>query len=61
MPYVKDALYTDKRLVDIYDLLNSDDSDFRFYSEHVGKQKRKVLDLGALERSRSDSPALVTR
>jgi ubiquinone/menaquinone biosynthesis C-methylase UbiE len=46
MSNIDDALYSDPRLVDIYDLLNSGDSDFRFYLERLGKPNLKVLDLG---------------
>lgn len=41
----ENALYADSRLVDLYDLLNQGDWDYAFYSEQIGKQRRKVLDL----------------
>ncbi|ASL48741.1 Ribosomal protein L11 methyltransferase (plasmid) [Burkholderia sp. AD24] len=46
MSNIEDALYADPRLVGIYDLLNSGDSDFKFYLERLGKENRRVLDLG---------------
>ncbi|NML31335.1 class I SAM-dependent methyltransferase [Paraburkholderia antibiotica] len=46
MSNIEDALYADPRLVGIYDLLNSGDSDFKFYLDRLGKENRRVLDLG---------------
>jgi ubiquinone/menaquinone biosynthesis C-methylase UbiE len=46
MSTVENALYVDSRLVDLYDLVNSGDWDYAFYAEQIGKQHRKVLDLG---------------
>jgi ubiquinone/menaquinone biosynthesis C-methylase UbiE len=46
MSEVENALYADPRLVDLYDLLNSGDWDYAFYAKQIGKQHRKVLDLG---------------
>lgn len=46
MSDVENALYADPRLVDLYDLLNSGDWDYAFYADQIGKQHRKVLDLG---------------
>jgi ubiquinone/menaquinone biosynthesis C-methylase UbiE len=46
MSDVEDTLYADPRLVDLYDLLNAGDWDYAFYAKRVGKQNRKVLDLG---------------
>jgi methylase of polypeptide subunit release factors len=43
---VENALYADLRLVDVYDLLNSENWDYVFYADQMGKQLRKVLDLG---------------
>jgi ubiquinone/menaquinone biosynthesis C-methylase UbiE len=46
MSDIENALYNDSRLVDLYDLLNSGDWDYAFYAEQIGKQRRRVLDLG---------------
>jgi ubiquinone/menaquinone biosynthesis C-methylase UbiE len=46
MSNIENALYTDARLVDLYDLLNSGDRDHRFYAERIGKRHEYVLDLG---------------
>jgi len=46
MSDVENALYSDARLVSLYDLLNSGDLDHRFYAERIGNQPKQVLDLG---------------
>lgn len=46
MSNVENALYVDPRLVDLYDLLNSGDWDYRFYAEQIGVQRQNILDLG---------------
>jgi len=46
MSDVENALYADRRLVNLYDLLNSGDYEYSFYAEQIGGQHRQVLDLG---------------
>ncbi|KVD91837.1 SAM-dependent methyltransferase [Burkholderia stagnalis] len=41
-----DTLYTDSRLVAIYDLLNAGDHDFAFYASRIGAARQRILDLG---------------
>ncbi|TCW85669.1 class I SAM-dependent methyltransferase [Burkholderia sp. SRS-46] len=41
-----DTLYTDARLVAIYDLLNAGDHDFAFYASCIGATPQRILDLG---------------
>lgn len=41
-----DTLYTDARLVAIYDLLNAGDHDFAFYASRIGATRQRILDLG---------------
>jgi SAM-dependent methyltransferase len=46
MPADSDILYTDPRLVAIYDLFNAGDQDFAFYSSMLGAARQRILDLG---------------
>ncbi|MGS0891910.1 class I SAM-dependent methyltransferase [Burkholderia stagnalis] len=46
MSDVEDALYTDPRLVAVYDLFNAGDRDFAFYASRIGPARQRVLDLG---------------
>ncbi|KER74010.1 SAM-dependent methyltransferase [Burkholderia cepacia] len=41
-----EALYTDPRLVAIYDLFNAGDRDFAFYASAIGTARHRILDLG---------------
>ena len=41
-----EALYTDPRLVAIYDLFNAGDQDFAFYASVIGAARQRILDLG---------------
>ncbi|WP_334032151.1 class I SAM-dependent methyltransferase [Burkholderia orbicola] len=41
-----DLLYTDPRLVAVYDLFNAGDRDFAFYAAAIGAARRRILDLG---------------
>ncbi|WP_321939668.1 class I SAM-dependent methyltransferase [Burkholderia cepacia] len=41
-----EALYTDPRLVAVYDLFNAGDRDFAFYASVIGAARRRILDLG---------------
>ncbi|KML59808.1 SAM-dependent methyltransferase [Burkholderia cepacia] len=41
-----EALYTDPRLVAVYDLFNSGDHDFAFYASVIGTARQRILDLG---------------
>lgn len=41
-----DLLYTDPRLVAVYDLFNAGDQDFAFYAAAIGAARRRILDLG---------------
>lgn len=41
-----DLLYSDPRLVAVYDLFNAGDHDFAFYASHIGPARQRVLDLG---------------
>ncbi|CAB5105485.1 putative SAM-dependent methyltransferase [Burkholderia cenocepacia] len=45
-PAGADLLYTDPRLVAVYDLFNAGDRDFAFYAAAIGATRRRVLDLG---------------
>lgn len=45
-PAGADLLYTDPRLVAVYDLFNAGDRDFAFYAGAIGATRRRVLDLG---------------
>ncbi|WP_423369196.1 class I SAM-dependent methyltransferase [Burkholderia sp. LMG 32019] len=46
MPTIEDALYTDPRLVAVYDLFNAGDRDFAFYAAAIGGARQRILDLG---------------
>ncbi|MBZ5791682.1 class I SAM-dependent methyltransferase [Burkholderia contaminans] len=46
MPTIEDALYTDPRLVAVYDLFNAGDRDFAFYAAAIGAARQRILDLG---------------
>ncbi|NTX26477.1 class I SAM-dependent methyltransferase [Burkholderia pyrrocinia] len=41
-----EALYTDPRLVAVYDLFNAGDRDFAFYASEIGTARQRILDLG---------------
>lgn len=41
-----DLLYSDPRLVAVYDLFNAGDRDFAFYASRIGTAPQRVLDLG---------------
>ncbi|WP_423395042.1 class I SAM-dependent methyltransferase [Burkholderia sp. LMG 21824] len=41
-----EALYTDPRLVAVYDLFNAGDRDFAFYASVIGTARQRILDLG---------------
>ncbi|WP_406806659.1 class I SAM-dependent methyltransferase [Burkholderia semiarida] len=41
-----DLLYTDPRLVAVYDLFNAGDRDFVFYAAAIGAARQRILDLG---------------
>ncbi|WP_175876974.1 class I SAM-dependent methyltransferase [Burkholderia sp. BCC0097] len=41
-----DLLYTEARLVAVYDLFNAGDRDFAFYAAAIGAARRRILDLG---------------
>lgn len=41
-----EALYTDPRLVAVYDLFNAGDRDFAFYASVIGATRQRILDLG---------------
>ncbi|MGU3779981.1 class I SAM-dependent methyltransferase [Burkholderia metallica] len=41
-----ETLYTDPRLVAVYDLFNAGDQDFTFYASVIGAARQRVLDLG---------------
>ncbi|HEF5872921.1 TPA: class I SAM-dependent methyltransferase [Burkholderia cenocepacia] len=41
-----DLLYTDPRLVAVYDLFNAGDRDFAFYAAEIGAARQRILDLG---------------
>ena len=41
-----DVLYTDPRLVAVYDLFNAGDRDFAFYASRIGTARQRILDLG---------------
>ncbi|HHL4080545.1 class I SAM-dependent methyltransferase [Burkholderia sola] len=41
-----DLLYTDPRLVAVYDLFNAGDRDFAFYAAVIGAARQRILDLG---------------
>ncbi|MCA3777723.1 MAG: class I SAM-dependent methyltransferase [Burkholderia sp.] len=41
-----ETLYTDPRLVAIYDLFNAGDHDFAFYAAVIGAAPQRILDLG---------------
>ncbi|AYQ42731.1 SAM-dependent methyltransferase [Burkholderia aenigmatica] len=41
-----EALYTDPRLVAVYDLFNAGDRDFAFYAAAIGTARQRILDLG---------------
>ncbi|CAB3748222.1 SAM-dependent methyltransferase [Burkholderia sp. MSh2] len=41
-----EALYTDPRLVAVYDLFNAGDRDFAFYAAEIGDARQRILDLG---------------
>ena len=41
-----EALYTDPRLVALYDLFNAGDQDFAFYACVIGAARQRILDLG---------------
>ncbi|RQS22365.1 class I SAM-dependent methyltransferase [Burkholderia sp. Bp8992] len=45
-PADPDRLYTDPRLVSVYDLFNAGDQDFAFYAAVIGAAPRRILDLG---------------
>lgn len=40
------ALYTDPRLIALYDVLNAGDADHLFYTEQIGAEGRAVVDVG---------------
>lgn len=40
------ALYTDPRLIAVYDVLNAGDADHLFYAERIGVDRRAVVDIG---------------
>lgn len=46
MSAAENAHYADPQLVDLYDLLNAGDWDYAFYQARIGKQPRRILDLG---------------
>ncbi|MGI4856804.1 MAG: class I SAM-dependent methyltransferase [Janthinobacterium lividum] len=46
MSTVENAIYTDQQLVDLYDLVNSGEEDYAFYERKIGRECRRVLDLG---------------
>jgi len=39
-------LYTDPRLVAVYDGINAGDRDFTFYASRIGTARQRILDLG---------------
>ncbi|MBY4870626.1 class I SAM-dependent methyltransferase [Burkholderia sp. Bp9017] len=41
-----EVLYTDPRLVAVYDLFNAGDRDFAFYASRIGTARQRILDLG---------------
>ncbi|ALX13979.1 SAM-dependent methyltransferase [Burkholderia cepacia JBK9] len=41
-----ETLYTDPRLVALYDLFNAGDRDFAFYAAAIGAAPQRILDLG---------------
>jgi SAM-dependent methyltransferase len=41
-----DLLYSDPRLVAVYDLFNAGDRDFAFYASCIGTARQRILDLG---------------
>jgi len=41
-----EILYTDPRLVAVYDRFNAGDRDFAFYASRIGAARRRILDLG---------------
>ncbi|OXI83546.1 SAM-dependent methyltransferase [Burkholderia sp. AU31652] len=41
-----EVLYTDSRLVALYDLFNAGDQDFAFYTSVIGAARQRILDLG---------------
>ncbi|MBJ9963068.1 class I SAM-dependent methyltransferase [Burkholderia seminalis] len=45
-PADADRLYTDPRLVAVYDLFNAGDHDFAFYASVIGPAPQRILDLG---------------
>ena len=46
MSETENTLYSDSRLVGIYDSLNAGDHDFTFYEAQIGTQPKYVLDVG---------------
>ncbi|WP_137009617.1 class I SAM-dependent methyltransferase [Aquitalea aquatilis] len=40
------ALYTDPRLIAVYDVLNAGEADHLFYAERIGPESRAVVDIG---------------
>lgn len=42
----REILYTDPRLVAVYDLFNAGDHDFAFYASRIGTVQQRILDLG---------------
>ncbi|HEM7852033.1 class I SAM-dependent methyltransferase [Burkholderia multivorans] len=41
-----ETLYTDARLVAVYDLFNAGDHDFMFYAARIGAAPQRILDVG---------------
>ncbi|ABI90982.1 methyltransferase domain protein [Burkholderia ambifaria AMMD] len=41
-----ERLYTDPRLVAVYDRFNAGDRDFAFYASRIGAARQRILDLG---------------
>ncbi|HDR8858837.1 TPA: class I SAM-dependent methyltransferase [Burkholderia territorii] len=41
-----EVLYTDPRLVAVYDRFNAGDHDFAFYASRIGATRQRILDLG---------------
>ncbi|MBY4830317.1 class I SAM-dependent methyltransferase [Burkholderia dolosa] len=42
----RETLYSDPRLVAVYDLFNAGDHDFAFYASRIGLEQQRILDLG---------------